>query len=349
MIDTFAPSSATTQHLTGTEKAAVLLMHLPQDVVGKILTRMRDSEVSEVTSAITRMGAVDASVSDAVLSEFLAMSEARREAAIGGVATARAILEATYGPERADEILSQMQASISASPFAFLRKVDPRQIVGVLREEHPQVTALVVSYLERVNADQAALVISGLDEDVQQDVSYRIATIERTPNDVVRQIESTIERRLASAIQSSGNDDRETNGVQVLVDILNRSDRATERIIFEGLEQRNPEIAEEVRRRMFVFEDIATLDDRTVQRILRDTDSKTLAIALKGVSSDVTGKIFANMSERARESLQEEMSVIGAQRLKVVGEAQGTIVQTIRSLEEAEEIFISRGSDTLVS
>jgi flagellar motor switch protein FliG len=231
-----------------------------------------------------------------------------------------------------------MKASLVEMPFEFLRRADARQVLSFLQDEHPQTVALVVAHMR---ADQAAIVISGMPDELQADVA---PPGRRHGDDLPRRrprVEAILERKLSSVLQST--DASAAGGLKPLVDIINHADRATERLILEGLERRDPALAEEVRSQMFMFEDITTLDDRSVQLVLRSVDSKELATALKGVSTDVRGKIMANVSERAAANLADEIDMLGAVRLSTVEEAQAKIIATIRSLEESGQILLSRG------
>ncbi len=324
--------------LTGAQKAAVLLVQLGKEKSAAVLKSLRESEVEEVLSEIARMGGVPTETVDAVFEEFQTMSSARRYYAQGGMDFAREVLEATLGGDRAKELLDRMKASLVEMPFEFLRRADARQVLSFLQDEHPQTVALVLAHMR---SDQAAIVLSGMPDDLQADVAHRVAVMETTSPDVVRRVEAILERKLSSVLQSS--DSSAAGGLKPLVDIINHADRATERLILEGLERRDPALAEEVRSQMFMFEDITTLDDRSVQLVLRSVDSKELATALKGVSSDVRGKIMANVSERAAANLADEIDLLGAVRLSTVEEAQAKIIATIRSLEESGQILLSRG------
>jgi flagellar motor switch protein FliG len=219
-----------------------------------------------------------------------------------------------------------------------MQNLDGRQIVSFLSDEHPQTVALVLAHMR---ADQAAIILSGMPDDLQADVAHRVAVMENTSPDVVRQVESVLERKLSSVLQST--EFAAAGGLQPLIDIINHSHRATERLILEGLERRDPALAEEVRSKMFMFEDILGLDDRSVQLVLRQVDSKELATALKGVAEEVRVKIMSNVSERAATNLQEEIDILGPVRLTAVEEAQAKIIQTIRSMEESGQIIITRG------
>ena len=230
-----------------------------------------------------------------------------------------------------------------AAPFEFLRRADTRQVLSYLQDEHPQTIALV---LADMHPEAAAMVIGSLPEEQQRDVADRIAKMDRTSPDVIEHVEAILERKLSTVIQQS--DFSEAGGIQTLVDILNNSDRATERLILEGLEGKDPQLADDVRNRMFVFEDITTLDDRSVQLVLRSVDTKELAVALKGVDQKVRDKITGNMSERAAANLTEEIKLLGPVKLKTVEEAQAAVVRVIRTLEESGQIDMSRGGDELV-
>jgi flagellar motor switch protein FliG len=324
--------------LSGAQKAAVLLVQLGKEKSATVLKSLRESEVEEVLNEIARLKGVPDETVDAVFEEFATLANARRYYAQGGMDFAREVLEATLGSDRAKELLERMRASLVEMPFEFLRRADARQVLSFLQDEHPQTVALVVAHMR---ADQAAIVISGMPDELQADVAHRVAVMETTSPDVVRRVEAILERKLSSVLQST--DGSAAGGLKPLVDIINHADRATERLILEGLERRDPALAEEVRSQMFMFEDITTLDDRSVQLVLRSVDSKELATALKGVSSDVRGKIMANVSERAAANLADEIDMLGAVRLSTVEEAQAKIIATIRSLEESGQILLSRG------
>lgn len=330
--------------LSGAQKAAVLLMQVGTERSAKVLRLLREQEVSQIMAEVARLDTVKAESVDAVMSEFNELRTARAHVAQGGFDRARELLEESLGDEKAREILESLGATIVKAPFEFLRRADPRQVLSYLQDEHPQTIALVLAHL---NADAGAMVLSALPEELQRDVARRLATMDRTSPEVIAQIEAVLEPKLSSLVQQQ--DMSVVGGVQALVDILNRSDRATERLIFEGLERDNPELADEVRGRMFVFEDIVSLDDRSIQLVLRQVDSKELAVALKGVAPNVRQKIMSNMSERASANLAEEIELLGPMRLKTVEEAQGAVVRVIRALEEAGQIVVSRSNEEFVN
>jgi flagellar motor switch protein FliG len=329
-------------HMSGPQKAAIVLLKLGNDRAAKILKALPDADVTRISAEIVHAQAVKRADADASLIEFATMVKANDQLASGGVDRARNLLEVALGAERADQILGNLQ--ISKAPFEFLRKVDPRQVLNFLGGEHPQTVALVIAHML---PEHASLVMSGLDDDTQRDVSIRIAKLEQTSPEVVARLESVLERRFG---QPSGHTTAQRqDGVQTLVEILNRSDRTTERSIFEALEDSDTELADQVRSRMFVFEDIVALDNRAIQVILRQVDTKELATALKGVRDEVRNKIVKNMSDRAAANLVEEIGLLGAVRMKTVEEAQAAIVRAIRSLEEAGEIVVTRGSEEFVT
>ena len=338
-------SERTGTALTGAEKAAILLLRLGHEHSSKVLKLLGENEVTQITEEIVRAGSVRKEDTDAALNEFAALIVANDHIAMGGEETARRILEASLGEERATEILEGLKQSMIKPPFEFLRRADPRQVLNFLSGEHPQTIALVLAYMR---AEQSSLVLGSLPEELQREVSVRIATLEQTSPDVITQVEAQLERRLSSALKNQ-TDTSTADGVQTLIDILNRSDRTTERSIFEGLEDHDEELADEVRSRMFVFEDIVTLDDRAVQLVLRHVEAKNLATALKGVRAEVREKISRNMSERAAQNLDEEIVLLGAVKMKTVEEAQAAIVRTIRALEESGQVVVSRGNDEYVS
>lgn len=327
-----------TATISGPQKAAILLVQLGRERSALVLKSLRESEVEEVLSEIARLQGIDNHVVDAVMEEFQELATARRYYGKGGMDFAREILEASMGAEKAAELLKRMEASLVEMPFEFLRRADARQVLSFLQDEHPQTVALVLAHMR---AEQAAVVLSGMPTDLQADVAHRVATMENTSPEVIRQVETILERKLSSVLQS--NDFSAAGGLQPLIDIINNSDRATERLILEGLERRDPALAEEVRSQMFMFEDIVNLDDRSVQLVLRQVDSKELATALKGVSKDVRDKIMNNVSERAAVTLAEEIEMLGPVRLATVEESQAVVISTIRSLEESGQIVISRG------
>ncbi|MBO3129999.1 flagellar motor switch protein FliG [Dermatophilus congolensis] len=327
-----------TAQLSGLRKAAILLVQLGKEHSAEILKQLREPEVEALTAEIARLENVDVDTLDGVLEEFQQLAKARKYYVQGGVSFAEEVLVATMGQDKANEVMQRLSASMVEMPFEFLRRVEPKVLLTYLADEHPQTIALVIAYLP---ADQAAIVLSGLLPETQAEVAHRLAIMDRTSPEIVKQVEAHLERRLSTVVQAA--DSTTVGGLKPLVDIINQSDRTTERMILDGLEKRDLDLAEEVRAHMFMFEDITGLDDRAIQVVLRKVESKDLAVALKGVREDVREKITRNMSERAALSLADEISILGPVRLKQVEEAQAVVIRQIRMLEEAGEIVVARG------
>jgi len=325
--------------LTGLEKAAVLLISIGPELSAKLLRYLPENEIERITYQIANMPTVTSEMKAKVWEEFLQLHEAQQYLLQGGITYAREILEKSLGPAKANEIIRKLTESSKIRPFAMVRKADPRQMVNFIYNEHPQTIALILAYLE---PEQASIVLSGLPEDMQADIARRIALMERTSPEIVKQVEAVLESKLSSLVSQ---DFTNVGGIKTLVDILNRVDRATEKVILETMEKDDQELAEEIRKRLFVFEDIINLDDTSIRRILREVDSRDLALALKGSSQEVANRIYKNMSQRAAEMLREDIEFLGPIRLRDVEEAQQRIVQIIRRLDEAGEIVIARGGE----
>lgn len=329
--------------LTGAQKAAILLLQIGKEQSAKVLRSMRENEVADLMAEIARIRNVDTAIVDEVMTEFGALAGSRLAITSGGLELARSMLEEAIGLDKAAELVERIAAGMVDLPFEFIRKADPRQVLSFLQDEHPQTITLVLAHLP---AETAAMVMSGLSEELQRDVSHRLAVMDRTAPDVIEQVERVLERKLSTVLQPT--EMTAVGGVECLVDILNRSDRTTERLILESLERTDPDLADEVRQRMFVFEDITTLDDKAIQLILRQVDSKDLAVALKGVKNEVRQKILKNLSERASQNLVEEIELLGPVRLTTVEEAQGAVVRVIRALEESGQLTLARSADEFV-
>ncbi len=326
--------------MTGVRKAAVLLIGMGKEASAKILSQMREAEVEEITSEIMRLRNVAPEIASSVFNEFHELASARSFMGQGGFTFAQELLSSTMGPEKANDLMHRLSAVVAEMPFQFLHRVDARQLLGFLQEEHPQTIALVLAHL---SADQASTVLSGIAGTLQAEVAHRIAVMDRTSPEIIKQVETILERKLSSVLGPS--EMSSVGGLQPLVEIINRADRSTERLIMEGLDTKDSELAEEIRSRMFVFEDITTLDDKSVQLVLRSVESAELATALKGTKEDVRAKVMKNLSERAAENLAEEIDMMGPVRLRAVEEAQAKVVQGIRALEETGQITIRRGAD----
>ena len=332
------PALSTTS-MTGLRKAAILMVRMGKEYSTRVLANMKENEVEEISAEIARLGKLEPEVVGDVIDEFYVLATTKHAGA-GGMAYARELLEASLGADRAQLILDRLQASMNDMPFNFLSHADPRQLLSYVQHEHPQTIALVLAHIP---AALASSILSGLAPEVQSDVAHRIAVMDQTSPDVIRQVELALQRKLSSVLQP---DELSTvGGLEPLVDIINRADRTTERLILEALEARNPEIAEEIRRRMFMFEDIVNLDDRSIQLVLRQVEPSDLATALKGVAEEVRDKVTRNLSERGRENLMEEIDLMGPVKVKMVEEAQTKIVAVIRSLEDSGQIEIQRGGE----
>jgi flagellar motor switch protein FliG len=324
----------------GVRKAAIVLIQLGRDHAADVLSHLNEAEVEAISGEIARLDSISSAETEQVLGEFRDMMTARAHIAQGGLEFAQALLEQSLGVERAAEILERVKAAAVQLPFQFLRHADPAQLRSFIADEHPQVIALVLAHM---TPDKASLLLSGLPPAQQAQVAHRIAVMDRTSPEIVRAVESTLERKLSSMLQPA--EVTRVGGVDPLVNIINRSDRSTERQIVDGLESLDAALAEEVKSRMFMFEDVVTLDDRTVQLVLRSVEGNELALALKGVQDAVRDKITSNLSSRAAENLIEEVELLGSVRLTQVEEAQQSIIRTIRQLEEQGQIMLRRGSD----
>jgi flagellar motor switch protein FliG len=331
------PARAQTQ-LTKRQKAAVLLVAIGPEAVAKVFKYLREEDVEALTLEVARLGVVTPEIRRQVIAEFHEMCLAQDVISEGGIDQARRALEAAFGQDKANEVVNRVIQALQVLPFDFIKKTDPNQLLSFIQDEHPQTIALILAHL---SANQAAAVMSGLPQELRAEVARRIAIMDRTPPEVVREIERVLERKLSSAVVSQTYST--VGGVKSLVEILNWVDRTTEKTILEHMNDTSPELAEEIKKFMFVFEDIILLDDASIQKVLRDVDTKELALALKGVGEEVQGRIFKNMSERASAMLKEDMEFMGPVRLRNVEEAQQRIVGIIRRLEEAGEIVISRG------
>ncbi len=323
--------------LTGRQKAAILLISLGPDLASQVFKHFREEETEKISFEITNLRRVDNKTKDEVLSEFHQLCIAKEFISQGGIDYAREVLERALGTQKAIDILNRLTSSLQVRPFDFIRKTDPSQVLNFIQSEHPQTIALIMAYLD---PEQAAILLSALPPERQTDVARRIAMMDRTSPEIVREIERVLERKLSSLVST---DYTSAGGLQSVVDVLNRVDRSTEKTIMEAMEIQNPELAEEIKMRMFVFENIVQLDDRAIQQILREVDTKELALALKGASEEVAQKIRRNMSKRAADMLKEDIEYMGPVRLRDVEEAQQRIVNIIRKLEEAGEIIVARG------
>ena len=325
------------EEYTGVQKAAILLIALGPEKSASIFKYLKEDEIEELTLEIANTRSVSPQTKEDVLNEFYQICLAQQYIAEGGIGYAKELLEKALGGEKAQEVIAKLTASLQVRPFEFVRKTDPSQVLNFIQDEHPQTIAMILSYL---SFGQAAMILGALTPEKQADVAKRIAMMDRTSPDVIKEVESVLERKLSSLINQ---DYTIVGGVDAIVGILNTVDRGTEKHIMESLEIEEPELADEIRKKMFVFEDILLLDDRAIQRVLRDVDNNDLAVALKGANEEVQGVIFKNLSKRLAAMIREDMEFMGPVRMKDVEEAQQKIVSIIRKLEDAAEIVISRG------
>ncbi|HZG61094.1 MAG TPA: flagellar motor switch protein FliG [Anoxybacillus sp.] len=325
------------KELSGKQKAAILLISLGPDVSASVYKHLSEEEIEKLTLEISNVRQVEAQEKEAVLEEFHQIALAQDYISQGGIAYAKEVLEKALGSEKAMKIIDRLASALMVRPFDFARKADPAQILNFIQNEHPQTIALILSYLDPAQAGQ---ILSALPQEMQADVARRIALMDRTSPEVISEVEQILERKLSTTFVQ---DYTQTGGIEAVVEVLNGVDRSTERTILDALEIQDPELAEEIKKRMFVFEDIVTLDNRAIQRVIRDVDNTDLMLALKVSSDEVKEVVFRNMSKRMAETFKEEMEFMGPVRLRDVEEAQSRIVAVIRRLEEAGEIVVARG------
>ena len=334
---------AKSEKLTGIQKAAILFITLGPDASSGIIKKLPEKDIQKITYEIANITSVKSEQRQAILDEFMGMNKAKDFLLEGGVEYARNLLSKALGTQRAKDILEKvMEETQQYRPFSIVRKADAHQLLNVMANEHPQTIALIMCYMQ---PDKAAQIMSELPVDLQSEVSYRIATMNSISPMVVKEIEKVLNGKLSSVIRT---DSAVIGGIESLVDILNKVDRTTEKNITEGLEREDAELAEKIKESMFVFEDIITLDDVSIQRILREVDVKDLSLALKGCSEEVANIIFKNQSKRAAASLKEDMEFLGPVRLMDVEKAQQKIVGILRRLDEAGEIVLSRGGEDAI-
>ena len=323
--------------ISGVQKAAILLIILGPERSSQIFKHLKEDEIEQLTLEIANTKSVSPDIKEAVIDEFYEICLAQQYISEGGIAYAKELLDRALGEDRAKTVIGKLTASLQVRPFEFIRKADASQLLNFIQEEHPQTIALILSYLP---SSQAAAVIGALPSEKQADVARRIASMDRTSPDIIKEVEKVLEKKLASLVNQ---DYTIVGGVDSIVNILNSVDRSTEKHIMETLEIEEPELADEIRRKMFVFEDILVLDNRSIQTVLREVDNNELAIALKNANEDVQKAIFDNLSSRLATMIKEDMEFMGPVRLKDVEEAQQKIVNIIRKLEDSGEIVISRG------
>ena len=322
-------------------KAAILLMTLDTATAAILLKNLTTDSVEEVTRELAALGNVDSALRHAVVEEFYNLSIANEYVARGGLDYAKVLLEESLDARTADKVLAQIQTQVQKTPFAFLQKAESENLLTFIQDEHPQTIALIVCHLPH---HKAAEILAGLPVQKQIEVIKRIANMEQTNPEVIREVERGLESRLATMLTQSM---EKAGGIPTVAEILNLADRATEKAILEGLETDDAELVEEIRRLMFVFEDIKLVDDKGIQAILKEVDNDQLALALKTASPELQEKIFGNMSERAAALIKEDMQYMGPVRVTDVEASQQRIVDIVRRLEDAGEILIAgRGGES---
>jgi len=323
--------------LSGKEKAAILLISLGTEKAAKIFKHLKEEEIEQITLEIANLRKVDAETKEAVMDEFYQICLAQNYISEGGIEYAREILERALGSQKALELISKLTSTLQVRPFDFIRRADPAQFFNFIQREHPQTIALILSYLE---PQQASMILSSLPEEKQSEVAYRIATMDRTAPEFIKEVERVLEKKLSSLYIT---DYTVTGGISTVVDILNAVDRGTEKNIMEELGKRDSALAEEIKKRMFTFEDITKLDNRSIQRVISEVDVNDLVLAIKGTTDDIAKVLFSNMSKRLQETIKEDLEYMGPVRIREVEDAQQRIVNIVRRLDEAGEIIISRG------
>ena len=327
--------------LSGRRKAAALLITLGKERSAEVLRHLSDDDIERLTWEISAMGELQPEQRKEVIGEFQDAAVARNVISLGGFEFAEELLRLALGEDKATELIDRLSATSPTVPFGFLRHLNVQQLVNFLGNEHPQTIALLLSFLQ---AEKAAQVLSTLSAEMAADVAQRIALMDRANPEIVTEVEAVLRRKLSAVLQPA-REQQSVVGLDVLVNLLKKSSRMTEKTIIEALEDNEPDLAEQVKKRMFVFENVALLDDKSIQRILREVEVKDLSLALKATPETVKEAILRNMSTRASAMLREDMEATGPVRLRQVEEAQSRIVEVIRRLDDAEEIVIARGGD----
>jgi flagellar motor switch protein FliG len=334
------PEPKQLEELTGVQKGAVLVLALDQDTAARVLKRLPRELVEEVTREIAALERVAPDVRQSIVAEFYNLVLARQYADSGGLPWARALLNKTMPPEEARRIIAAIEHQVHQQPFSFLQKTEKENLLTFLKEEHPQTIALILSHLP---SGMASEILTGLETERQIEVVTRVANMDQTSPDVIKEVERGLEKRLAGLVSERF---ERVGGVQAVAEILNLAGRAAEKAILEGLEKTNTELVEDIQRLMFVFEDILRVNDKGIQSVLKEVANEELALALKTASEELRNKIFANMSERAAQLIKEEMEFMGPVRVSDVESAQQKIVDIVRRLEDAGDVIIAgKGSE----
>lgn len=329
--------AAGTKKLTSKIRAAAVIVSLGAEEAAEVYKYLREEEIEQLSLEVAKLDSISPEDMKDIIDDFYGLCVTQKVIAEGGVDYARDILEKAFGPQQAANLMERVSKSLRTKAFDFIRKADYKNLLSILSNEHPQTIALILSY---ARSDQASMIISELPPDVRLDVVERIANLDRASPDVISVVEATLEKKFGNIVSV---DLMELGGVPYVAEIMNSVDRSTEKQIFDELGVKDPELAENIRKLMFVFEDITFLDDISIQRFLRDIDTKDLAVALKAGNAEVSRVIFQNMSKRSQETIAGDMEYLHNVRMKDVEEAQQRIVDTIRRLEEEGELVISKG------
>jgi flagellar motor switch protein FliG len=323
------------ENMTGSQKAAVLVVGLGTDISCKVLKELNENEIERITVEVANLKDIPTKIEESVIKEVSQLIMAQEYINQGGVEYAKNLLESAVGKNKALEILKRLEGSLKTSGFAKIKNIDPKQLTNFIQNEHPQTIALILTQLSH---QQAAQVMSDLSPELQAEVSHRIATMEKIAPEIIAELEGLLEGQF----EMIGSRDLSiSGGTKMVAEILNLMESSTEKAILESLETESPELAAEIKNLMFVFEDIILLDDRSVQRVLKDVETKDLAIALKAASEEVKKKIFTNVSERVADMIREEIEFMGPMRLSDVEAAQQRIVETIRRLQDEGQIIVA--------
>lgn len=331
------------QKVSGRKKAATLLLSLGPDIASQVYRYMSDQEIEQITFEIANMGKISQDISNAVIEEFYHTAMAKQYINHGGIGTAREILEKALGPSRAMDIVERLQGILTGTPFDFLRHVDPHNLMEFVKNEHPQTIALILAHLDY---DNAAAILTSLPNEVQEEVAMRIAVMDQTSPEIIAEIERVLERKLSTVLTQ---DFSHAGGIDALAELLNRVDQQSTKSIIQSLEDSNQDLASEVKQRMYTFDDLIVLDDKSIRRVLKEIDSKELAIALKGASEEIKSQVFGNISARAAQDLKDEIDMMGPVRIKNVEESQQRIIAILRKMQESGDIELSRdGKEEMV-
>jgi flagellar motor switch protein FliG len=334
------------EEITPAYKAAVIVAQLGTGAARPVFAQMPNEEIQAITGEVARLKEVDPTLALEIIREFITYAASTRMAGSGGLDVARDLLDMIFDQAEADEMFEKMVSSIAEPPFHFMRKMEHSQILSFIKEEHPQIIAVILAYLP---SDLASSVLCSLQDETQGEVAGRIGLMGRVNPDSVRLVETILKRKMSNVLVTT--ESSYIGGIEPLIGIIQRTDRQTEKVLLESIEEQDPKLAETIRTQLFLFEDIKNVDDRSLQLILREVNPQDLAMSLKGVSTELHEKVLRNLSNRAAEMLEEELELMGRVRRSGVEEAQGKIVAIIRRLDEKGDIEISAsgGEDDFVA